>query len=275
MSSRAICILGTGRSGTSLMAHLLCNLGVYWGINLLPADRNNEGGYWEDREIIGMHRSIRQRYGSPLPFLHPEWVQTPYGKEIKEKITAYIKSDFIQHPLWGWKDPRTSEYVAMWKEIAKELNFTLQYVVMVRNPLDVTYSMRESWGSSDGGALFYWKLHALLDLYMTEGESRYVVEYDRLLSHPVAEVKRLWDALDIPSEGDEWLARKTSEVVNPKLHHHRTGTEQWEKLAYTHPAIYNLYCLYRRVAEEPALLEQEKIKREVEWMVEQMKMKGH
>lgn len=55
---RCILVLGTGRSGTSMVAGMLHALGVDMGTSFVPADRNNPFGSYEDAEWFAFTRQV-------------------------------------------------------------------------------------------------------------------------------------------------------------------------------------------------------------------------
>src|SRR5215510_2982709 len=58
MSARSCLILGSGRSGTSMLAGTLRRAGYYMGENLIPADASNPKGYFEDDEINAINEAL-------------------------------------------------------------------------------------------------------------------------------------------------------------------------------------------------------------------------
>src|SRR5262249_21790216 len=69
MSTRNCLILGSGRSGTSMLAGMLRLAGYYMGEHLVPADPSNPKGYFEDDEV----NAINEELLSPVtpPRSHP------------------------------------------------------------------------------------------------------------------------------------------------------------------------------------------------------------
>ncbi len=61
------------RSGTSALARVINLLGADLGKNLVPADEDNQKGYWEHEEILHIHERLLKELGyvwddiRPLP----------------------------------------------------------------------------------------------------------------------------------------------------------------------------------------------------------------
>ena len=57
----SVIVAGMHRSGTSLTAGLLARLGIDMGRDLVPADRANPRGYFEDVELVRFHQRMFAR----------------------------------------------------------------------------------------------------------------------------------------------------------------------------------------------------------------------
>lgn len=100
--SRSTCyaIIGTPRSGSSLLAGIVHNLGINMGSKLMAACDHNEKGFYEDLEFINVHRHL---YGT-IPNLFDD----PIAKNIETVKPAYINlvRQRCTQEKWGVKDPR-------------------------------------------------------------------------------------------------------------------------------------------------------------------------
>lgn len=94
-----IIVLGTGRSGTSILAGMLHYLGVNMGEEFAPADQNNIGGHWEDAEVTNLVRKALAREIDEEAFKDGM-------REISVKRT-------MQGGLWGWKLPATANVLPL------------------------------------------------------------------------------------------------------------------------------------------------------------------
>src|SRR5438105_10232021 len=103
-------ILGSGRSGTSMLAGMLRGAAYYMGAHLIPADDGNPKGYFEDDEINAINEALL----APVTprFLRPSYgwrwlAQVPVGTpltcpaDIAERIEAQTR-----RVPFAFKDPR-------------------------------------------------------------------------------------------------------------------------------------------------------------------------
>lgn len=97
MGDRCILVTGTHRSGTSLCASALRELGVSMGDRFRSADWQNPAGYWEDEDFRSRNQ---QMIGD---WFAPDLRENPAHAAYMRKL---IRERFRQHKTWGAKDTR-------------------------------------------------------------------------------------------------------------------------------------------------------------------------
>jgi len=144
--SQPVIITGMHRSGTSLVASFLRALGIHLGERLLPADRTNSGGYFEDVDFLALQSRMLQEATHENDGGHRDWGWTESEQIDRTRFSAYtqVASDLAaargrQRELWGWKDPRTTLLLDFWNEIFEGRAL---YVLVYRFPWEVADSMQ-------------------------------------------------------------------------------------------------------------------------------------
>jgi hypothetical protein len=177
-----VCVLGFGRSGTSLTMRLLHLLGVEIGPQedlLAPGEADNPRGYWEPGWMVGLNDEILAKLGTvwwrPLP-VASGWERSADFDELRERASGLLKEKFGGAPLWGWKDPRTTLTLPFWKELVPDA----KYVICLRNPADAISSIQRrpdpelsigAWGD-------LWLEYTARALRETQGCPRTLVFYE-------------------------------------------------------------------------------------------------
>lgn len=207
-----VVVLGMHRSGTSVGMSVLSSLGVDCGEDLIPAGRSNLAGFWEHAEIVAVQEKLLARidrvwHGPHGTFPLPEgWRDGEAAREAKAALTDIVRRELAAHPVrvWGFKDPRTMRLWRLWLEIFEELGIEPVPVVMVRHPDAVVRSLAKHNGLSPSRARLVWLQHNVEAMRHVGDRVRAVVEYDRLVNDPEAEVDRIADALaDVVEITDE------------------------------------------------------------------------
>jgi glycosyltransferase involved in cell wall biosynthesis len=108
-----------------------------------------------------------------------------------------LMEDFNESSIFVLKDPRICRLLPFWLEILREFETELRIVISLRNPLEVSESLRNRDGISRMRSHLLWLRHVLDAEYETRGLVRTFVTYDELLRDWRATVERISDQLQI------------------------------------------------------------------------------
>ena len=96
VAPRCILVIGTHRTGTSLVAGILHHLGVNMGDEMKPAHPTNPAGHFEDMDFLTLNDKVVGNWRAPtIDYVSPTDLHT-YEMLVENKTS----------PLWGIKDPR-------------------------------------------------------------------------------------------------------------------------------------------------------------------------
>jgi hypothetical protein len=252
-NSKAICILGMHRSGTSTVTRIINLLGVYLGESdeLYGQRYDNLEGFWERKDIVDFHdellQSIYQRWDTALP-LSDKWMHSESITEIRQRLRKIIVNAFSGHNIWAWKDPRTCIILPLWRELLTELNSHLSVVYIIRNPVDVANSLFKRNDFPFEKSYGIWLNYNISALKMLSDQQLLIVSYDQLLDSPQQKVSRLAEHLSIPypSEDDNFNSELTSFLRQDLRHSHSAVDE----LRNAPQMVNELYHLLIGVAED-------------------------
>ncbi len=197
-----LAIGGMHRSGTSLLAKILHDAGMYLGDEeqlMEPAEDNPEG-FWEHVEFVGLNDKLLSRYRGGwdlIPELPEGWYNNQTLQSLKEEARQLITS-FEPYSFWGWKDPRNTVTLDFWKSLIPGLKF----VLAVRHPLEVARSLQKRNFFSLMNGLHLWEQYNKRWQDRLNNPDVLVVHYHALLNHPDRELQRLfqWLKLDVSPE---------------------------------------------------------------------------
>ncbi len=210
MSSHVICIAGAHRSGTSLLTRLLQHCGLYLGpeSEMMPPGEDNPDGFWENLRFVELNDEILNAVGGA-------WDLPPLADECFEGETlapASAKAELLLErfrciPTWGWKDPRNSLTLPFWRGLLPGL----KTVVMVRNPLEVAYSMHRRNGTSYALGLRLWEIYNRRVLARTEPSGRLITNYQTFFDNPERELRIITAFAGLEDSGAEIAAKLVSQ----------------------------------------------------------------
>lgn len=232
MKSKAICILGMHRSGTSTITRGINLLGAYLGENneLLPPTPDNPEGYWERKDIYALQdrllAQLKRRWDTAAP-LPDQWHLNDIISPYKEELYELINTHFARQALWAWKDPRTCILLPLWRRALDELGVELHCLFVVRNPLDVANSLGKRDHIPLAKSFGIWFNYNIAALLAAADLPTVFLSYDTFLTGWEPALHRCADALDIPWPADEGaLQDAMTSFVRPDLRHsHSTAND--------------------------------------------------
>lgn len=195
-----ILVLGMHRSGTSALTRCLNLAGMDLGSNLLSPAEMNAKGFWEHADAVRINDGLLEALGlywydlAPLP---DGWLASEAADAARDAIRALVKRDFDSVPLWGIKDPRLCRLAPLWIEVLQEVGVKVVSVFMVRSPLEVAGSLHHAHHLSIPHGVVLWALHLGESAFAARNIPRVMVDYEHLLSEPVAVVSKIGHELGL------------------------------------------------------------------------------
>lgn len=129
INSKVLIILGMHRSGTSLTANWLYEMGFPLGESLMPAAASNKKGHYEDLDFFQFHKDILDK--NELEYYTSDRDKIIISEEDRSKAEQLIqeKSKLSQ---WGWKDPRTCLFAEFWDDLLRKKGLSPKYLLVYR-----------------------------------------------------------------------------------------------------------------------------------------------
>jgi hypothetical protein len=217
-----VCVLGMGRSGTSLTTRVLNLLGVDLGPEegLIGGSPSNSRGYWERHAILELNdvvlRAMGGDYANP-PQLEPGWQRSPVLGILMQRARDLVDDCFAGRDLWGFKEPRTCFTLAFWRDVLPEM----RYVICVRNPAEVSASLGRYPGfefTDDAHCERLWFRSIAGALVETSGSPRMLIFYEDYFCDLRRQIDRLAAFIGRPVTPAAISAIEA--FVEPDLRHH-------------------------------------------------------
>ena len=218
-----IAIAGMHRSGTSMVAKMLRDGGLYLGTDdeLMQAASDNTEGFWEHIDIVMLNDAILGEMGGAwdLPPQPPaNWEDNRFAP--MRDLAGKFVGRFSGHEPWGWKDPRNSLTLPLWRTVLGEF----QVVSVVRNPLEVAMSLSKRNNFSPALGLYLWYAYNKRVLDETKRDQRLITHFDAYFGDAAPEIARLLRFAGLPHGAAE-VARLTGNAMSG-MKHHRIGAAE-------------------------------------------------
>jgi len=196
-ANTAVCIAGAHRSGTSMLTKLLHTCGLYLGpeSDLMPAQADNPDGFWENLRFVALNDEVLNELGGAwdLPPKADENFKHARLDPLRTKAQLLVEG-FDSATVWGWKDPRNSLTLPFWQDLLPKL----KTLIIVRNPLEVAYSMRERNGTSYSFGLRLWEIYNRRVIETSSEQERLVTHYDLFFEDAGTELRRIVRFIGLP-----------------------------------------------------------------------------
>ncbi|MES1147464.1 MAG: hypothetical protein ABUL49_01810, partial [bacterium] len=195
MTSDAVIVLGSPRSGTSSVAQALNSLDVFFDADsVMPGNADNPDGYWEHKELAGLFGPILRSMNQPAHMMDsmPEnWREYPRTDYFLRLVREVIQNSFLDHQLWGWKAPSSSTLVPFILEALKPLDVRPHFVICVRHPLAVAQSAMKKYGFTREACIGVWLWKTLEALNSTRGLSAAILPFPEVVQSPREHLQRV------------------------------------------------------------------------------------
>lgn len=243
------------RSGTSALARAVQTLGVYLGNNFLSSRPDNPTGYWEDKHICDLNERLLAAFGfkwEDVGLIDDGQWDEPSLKPLLTEAVDYLRTEFLAHPLWGFKDPRTLRLLPFWQLALRRLDVKERYLLVIRNPRSVALSLLERQGMDEVTAHLLWLVYMIPYLKEIAHRPFIVSDYDLVLDDPGPQIERIARGLKIPLDESlrAGIAEFAEDFLDPDLRHSFFRHSDFDTNPTLGPLTRETYLWLRRMAED-------------------------
>jgi hypothetical protein len=252
---RAVVVLGAGRSGTSAITRGIQAVGVELGDRLRPPGGKNPTGFFEDQDLLGINKRLKRALairGDSVRLIEDEEWRAAAVLALQDEAVQTIRSRFGAVSLWGYKYGRTLRLLPFWSDVFATLALDVRYVVALRNPLSVARSraaLDPRRGTQEKSDL-EWLVNVVPYFARVRERPFAVVDYDRLMGAPLAQLRRMVVRLGLPLTPavEESIGAYAAEFLKPGMRHSRFAIEDLERDARANRLTVDAYRWLDRLA---------------------------
>ena len=230
---RVVFVVGSGRSGTSVMAGTLRTLGLHVPQPEVAADSTNPKGFGEPQWVVDLHDELLKRSNVQVSDARPQaWLEA--GKvsadhAVRERVTEWLAGQFEAGDELVVKDPRAAWFLGLWRAAADRNAATSSYVTMLRPVTEVVGSKNAYYDARQSGVTrtAAWINMMLHTERATRGQARAFVRYADMLADWTVPVFGIGAAFDLHAVKTAMAndIREVHKFIDPTL---RRVTLTWD-----------------------------------------------
>lgn len=224
-SRQALVVIGPGRSGTSLLMQVLQGLGARFSDQMTEPSHNNRNGYFEDKDIVLLHKQLAVSVGFSFNFpISRQVFSHPETRIFQKKLCGIIRHNVeLDDSLWAVKDPRISHLMPIWNNAFTTCHTVPLYILAVRSPSAVLASSLAIAPDRDPQLLELRMLHRLVDSLRYSVGRCFIVHYEDWFSSPETLVEQLYEYAGLSLvDANRSLSEIASSIVDKALN--RSGS---------------------------------------------------
>jgi GT2 family glycosyltransferase len=199
----------------------------------MPAQADNPDGFWEHMGFVALNEELLNELGGAwdLPPKAGEHFKHARLKPLRRKAQLLIEG-FDSAGTWGWKDPRNCLTLPFWQSLLHGL----KTLIIVRNPLEVAYSLRKRNETSYSFGLRLWEIYNRRLIETAGKQARIVTRYDAFFEDAESELRRITRFAGLP---DSNVKNATALIKRRRRHIHFTMDQLLD--ARVSPEVIDLY----------------------------------
>jgi len=237
-------VAGSGRSGTSLFASVVGNLGFHVPRPWVKADDSNPRGFGEPQWVVDRHiKYLRQANVHASDARPTAWADTAklcLDEQVSAEVRLWLQEQFSGHERVLIKDPRLLWFLPLWRRVGEELDASVHVVTMLRHPAEVVRSKLHWYQNMtlfDANRAAGWLNTMLFTERATRDYRRAFVRFEDLLEDWTQPIARVSAQLEVPTLVNARAREQLSadSIVDSSLHRSKAT---WEDLDVPKGLIY-------------------------------------
>ncbi|MEH2198987.1 glycosyltransferase [Nostoc sp.] len=226
MNRTVFIVLGSPRSGTSAISHMINKFGVDFGNpeNFLDTKQHSHNPIFFELDWVNEYNNkIIYSIGSKWENgdnINPDYKDFDNNLvlEIKQQLYSLIDKEWKnQENNIGIKDPRFCFTFPVWQDVLLKMGYSLKIIFVFRHPLGYLNSNKKVNGFTNTKNLNLWLQHNLAARYFINDQDFYLIDYDNVMSNPILEAEKMASRFKL----DINLVNVSSSVIDKYYYHNQ------------------------------------------------------
>ncbi|MBI5331809.1 MAG: sulfotransferase [Betaproteobacteria bacterium] len=214
-----VVVLGSGRSGTSLLMQALAGMGMRVSQEMVATRPDNPEGFFEDARIVRIQADLLRALGAwPYHPLPADWLERPETAAAGDALRCVLEERLAGgEGVWGFKDPRTASFLPLWQRLFVELDIAPRYILALREPGSILRSFMAAYETPAETAEQVW-LQRICDALRHTRADCHIVQYEDWFSRAseVAGALARFTGLDVAASPEPLIRPDLNRSCGPE-----------------------------------------------------------
>lgn len=251
MPRAVLIILGVHRSGTSVTAGMISQLGLNMGKSVLAGNPTNPKGHFENRKLMYFNERLFHYFNVSWHnsvCMEEYWWQNKSLSKHKDELKDLINEEFSNSDSFFIKDPRLCILLPFYLLVFEEMAILPKFIITLRHPAHVAASLMKRDNFSQAKSYRIYMEHILKAEIYTRGYTRVFTDYDDLIAFPLSEIDRVVKSLQLELLFTPDIKRNLLAFVEPDLNHSETIQQTNQSIDTCR--ICDVYSLLKRFTKQ-------------------------
>jgi len=253
-SKTAIVVLGMHRSGTSVLTRLISLMGAALPKNVMAKHPSNPTGFWEPQKLMELNDRMLEEAGRRWDDWRSVDLQAMGSDRLRfyrSSIRNLLVEEYDDAQLIVLKEPRICRLAAFYEDILTEIGYQAHFIIPIRNPIAVAFSLAERDGITLSSGKMLWLRHVLDAEFATRTFSRCFVSYEALAADWKAVASAIANTFGVALRHDPGSVPELETFLNPELMHHRYSDRDLEGNGLFDPWLRATYRHLKGLEDDP------------------------
>jgi hypothetical protein len=198
---------------------ILERLGMKLSKNMTPARLENPEGYFEDSQIVEIHKNLINGLNAmdtaPLP---DGWLNSTPSRHARQKLSLIVENRMAeaQGQVWGVKNPRTAVLLPLWTKVFNLANVVPVYILAVRDPATVAMSLKRQMNRDGGLSELQWLVRTCDAIHHTAADF-FILHYEDWFRKPLEIACELLEYTGFDDAKAKDIPSIVGDIIKPNL----------------------------------------------------------
>ena len=208
--------------------------------------------------------------------LEPERFNSTAAAPFKARLVAALRADYDNATMFVVKDPRICRFFPLWRDVANIFGAETRVLLVIRNPLEVAWSLAQRDGLPHGYGLRLWLRHVLDSEFDTRHSPRTFVSYGDFMRDWTRVIEKSKNELGIAFlDTTPEVRAEVDALIDRDLRHYAVDEEAFADEYQDNPLVLKTYRALKMLVARSSDTDAMKMLDEVRETFDEIRARGY